>query len=345
MNGDRAARPTMKDVANRAGVALKTVSRVLNGEAGVTPDTAQRVRAAIEELDFRRNDGARVLRSGRTASVGLVLEDLGDPFYAALTSGVESVVHAQGCLLLTGSSGEDPEREQALALALCARRVDGLVISPASADHSYLLPDLRAGVAAVFVDRPPGSIEADVVLADNAGGARAGVAHLIDLGHRGIGYLGDAPHIFTAGERLRGYRQAMDAAGLPVDEGWIVMEPPTALGIRLALARLLSAQPPVTAVFCGNNRITVLVLRELTALGRERGTALVGFDDFELADLLGVTVVAQDPAAMGRIAAELLFRRLDGQHGRPQRIEMPTTLLVRGGLRRILRPHDVADGE
>jgi LacI family transcriptional regulator len=184
-------------------------------------------------------------------------------------------------------------------------------------------------VAAVFVDRPPGGIEADVVLTDNAGGARSGVAHLIGQGHRHIGYLGDAPHIFTAAERLRGYRMAMEAADLPVDEGWICMEPPTALGIRLTLARLLAADPPVSAVFCGNNRITVLVLRELTVLGRERGPALVGFDDFELADLLGVTVVAQNPAGMGRIAAELLFRRLAGESGRPQRIEMPTTLLVR----------------
>lgn len=334
MTTDRAPRPTMKDVAHRAGVALKTVSRVLNGEPGVTQDTALRVRAAIEELGFRRHDGARVLRSGRTASVGLVLEDLGDPFYAALTSGVESVARTDGFLLLTGSCGEEPERERELALALCARRVDGLVISPASSDHGYLLPDLRAGVAAVFVDRLPGAIEADVVLADNAGGARDGVGHLIALGHRRIGYLGDAPHIFTAAERLRGYRQAMDAAGLPVDEEWIRMERPTALGVRLALGRLLSGSAPVTALFCGNNRITVLVLRELTAIGADRGPALVGFDDFELADLLGVTVVAQDPAGMGRMAAELLFRRLAGETGRPERVEMPTTLLVRNGQKR-----------
>jgi LacI family transcriptional regulator len=320
----------MKDVAQRAGVALKTVSRVLNGEPGVTPETSLRVRQAIEELGFRRNEGARMLRQGHTASVGLILEDIGDPFYGPLTRSIENVAHSNGSLLFTGSSDEDAEQERTLALALCARRVDGLVITPASTDHTYLLPDIRAGLALVFVDRPPGGIEADAVLADNTGGTRNGVAHLIKQGHRRIAFIGDAPHIFTAARRLEGYRHAMAEAGLPVEEAWISMEKPTAVGIRLALTRLLAGPRRVTALFCGNNRVTVLALRELRSL--ERRPALVGFDDFELADLLtpGITVVAQDPAAMGRLAAELLFRRLRGEEGPAQRIELPTSLLVRG---------------
>ena len=124
------ARPTMKDVAAQAGVALKTVSRVVNGEPGVTPGTAERVRAAIEALGFRRNDGARLLRKGHTASIGLVLEDIGDPFYSALSRAVEDVAHQHGSLLFTGSSDEDPLRERELTLAFCARRVDGLIIVP-----------------------------------------------------------------------------------------------------------------------------------------------------------------------------------------------------------------------
>ena len=330
MDTNGRGRPTMKDVAARAGVALKTVSRVVNEEPGVTESTAERVRAAIADLGFRRNDGARLLRKGHTASIGLVLEDIGDPFYSALSRAVEDVAHQHGSLLFTGSSDEDPMRERELTLAFCARRVDGLIIRPASQDHTYLLPEIAAGVASVFVDRPAGMIDADVVLTDNVGGGRAGVTHLISHGHRRIGYIGDAPGIYTAELRHRGYLEAMAQSGLEARESWTVLAPPDAAGVRAALTGMLAGPDPVTALFCGNNRVTVLALRELAAMGT--ALPLAGFDDFELADLLtpGITVVAQDPAEMGRIAAELLFRRLDGEAGPEQRIELPTRLIVRG---------------
>ncbi len=324
------SRPTMKDVAARAGVGLKTVSRVVNGEPGVTAETEARVRAAIEALGFRRNDSARILRKGRTASIGLVLEDLADPFYSPLSRAVEDVARANGSLLFTGSSAEVPEREQELALALCARRVDGLIIVPASDDHRYLEPEIAAGIATVFVDRPAGLIDADAVLTDNAGGARAAVAHLVAQGHRRIGFVGDRTHIHTAAERLRGYREAMASAGLPVSEEWVSMGCTSPERVRPELERMVSGPEPVTAVFSGNNRVTVTAVRVL--YGRARPVALVGFDDFELADLLdpGVTVIAQDPARLGRTAAELLFRRLEGDNEPPRRIELPGRLLVRG---------------
>ena len=323
-------RPTMKDVAARAGVGLKTVSRVVNGEPGVTADTERRVQEAIEALNFRRNDSARVLRKGRTASIGLVLEDLADPFYGQLSRAVEEVARAHGALLINGSSAEDPEREQELALALCARRVDGLVIIPAGNDHRYLEPEIRAGVATVFVDRPAGRIDADVVLSDNFGGARDGVAHLVAHGHRRIGFIGDQPGIHTAAERLRGYRAAMDEAGIAVEDAWMSLGPTDPQRVRRAAEQMLTGPDPVTAVFAGNNRVTVTVVRVLAERGHQ--AALVGFDDFELADLLrpGVTVVAQDAARLGRTAAERLFRRLDGASLPPEHIELPTRLITRG---------------
>ena len=305
-------RPTMKDVATRAGVALKTVSRVVNDEPGVTPETASRVRNAINELGFRRNDSARLLRKGQTASIGLIMEDIGDPFYSALSRAVEDVAHWNGSLLFTGSSDEDPQREQELVLALCARRVDGLIVIPASGDHRYLLPEIAAGVASVFVDRPAGMIEADAILADNVGGARAGVTHLIRQGHRRIAFIGDAPAIYTARQRHQGYRDAMAEAGLDVDPSWVSMAKPAPDGIRGALAGMLAGPSPVTALFCGNNRTTILALREIAHAGRR--LALVGFDDFELADLLtpGVTVVAQNPAEMGRAGRGTAVRAAGG---------------------------------
>ncbi len=324
------SRPTMKDVAARAGVGLKTVSRVVNGEPGVTAETESRVRAAIEALGFRRNDSARVLRKGRTASIGLVLEDLADPFYSPLSRAVEDVARANASLLFTGSSAEVPEREQELALALCARRVDGLVIVPAGDDHRYLEPEIAAGVATVFLDRPAGRIDADAVLTDNAGGSREGVAHLIAHGHRRIGFIGDRARIHTADERVRGYREAMAAAGLGVDEGWVSMGPTSPERVRAEVDRMLSGPEPVTAFFLGNNRVTVTAVRVLA--DRPRPVALVGFDDFELADLLrpGVTVMAQDPVRLGRTAAEMLFRRLDGIDDAPRRVELPARLIARG---------------
>ncbi|MDX2391485.1 MULTISPECIES: LacI family DNA-binding transcriptional regulator [unclassified Streptomyces] len=320
----------MKDVAARAGVGLKTVSRVVNGEPGVTPDTERRVHEAIEALGFRRNDSARVLRKGRTATVGLVLEDLADPFYGPLNRAVEEVARTHGALLINGSSAEDPDRERELALALCARRVDGLIVIPAGDDHRYLEPEIRAGVATVFVDRPAGRIDADVVLSDSFGGARDGVAHLIAGGHRRIGFIGDHPRIHTATERLRGYHEAMDRAGLPVPASWVSLGSTAPERVTAAAGAMLSGPDAVTALFAGNNRVTVTLVRVLAA--RQGPVALVGFDDFELADLLnpGVTVVAQDAAALGRVATDRLFQRLAGAGLPPARIELPTRLIPRG---------------
>lgn len=323
-------RPTMKDVAARAGVGLKTVSRVVNGETGVSVDTERRVREAITALGFRRNDSARILRKGRTASIGLVLEDLADPFYGPLSRSVEEVARAHGALLFNGSSAEDPEREEELALAFCARRVDGLIVVPASGDHQYLEPEIAAGIATVFVDRPPGLIEADTVLSDNFAGARDGVAHLIAHGHRRIGFIGDQPRIHTTAERLRGFRAAMEAAGLPVPDARVAPGPTDAARVAAAAEAMLSGPEPVTALFAGNNRVTATAVRVLAAL--DRRVALIGFDDLELADLLDppVTVVAQDATLLGRKAAELLFRRLAGAGEPPRTFQLPTRLIARG---------------
>jgi LacI family transcriptional regulator len=322
----------MKDVASRAGVGLKTVSRVVNGESGVTAETRRRVQEAIDALGFRRNDSARVLRKGRTATVGLILEDLADPFYGPLSRAVEEVARAHDTLLINGSSAQDGSRERELALALCARRVDGLLVVPAGSDHRYLEPEMQAGIATVFVDRPGRGVEADTVLSDNHGGARAGVAHLIAHGHRRIGYIGDVPGIHTSDERLRGYRTAMEEARLPVRPDRVSLGSTAPQRVRQAAEAMLDGPDPVTALLTGNNRVTVTVVRVLAERRPHRPVALVGFDDFELADLLrpAVTVVAQDPAGLGRVAAQRLFARMDEAQLEPSVVELPTRLVVRG---------------
>jgi LacI family transcriptional regulator, galactose operon repressor len=317
----------MKDVASRAGVALKTVSRVVNGEPGVTPETTKRVRGAIEDLGFRRNESARLLRTGRTATLGLITDNCGDPDAAAVGRGVEEVARDHGFLVFTGSTDSDPARERGLALALCARRVDGLIMAPTSGEHEYLVPEMEAGVSAVFIMRPPGLAGADVVLADERGGAKAAVEHLIARGHRRIGYLDGDRDGYRSRQLMRGYTEAMTAAGLPVDATWTTLAP----------RNLLDSQ--VTAVFCGSRELTMQALRAVaagrqtrTALGRTRRVAVVGFGDFELADLVspGVTVVSYDPAAIGRTAGELLVRRVAGEQGPARQVELPTRLIPRG---------------
>jgi LacI family transcriptional regulator len=310
-------RPTMKDVASKAGVALKTVSRVVNGEAGVTPETTNRVKGAIADLGFRRNESARLLRTGQTATLGFIADDWTNADHAAVYRGLEEVARANGYLLYSGSTDRDADREEQLALAMCARRVDGLIIIPTPGSHDYLASEIEAGVAAVFVLRPRALVRADAVLPDERGGGRAAVAHLIAHGHRRIGLVADDPASYRAAQLLAGYTEAMAAAGLSADPAWTA----------LTAGQVPSA--PVTAVLCADRAQTEAVLRVIA--DRDR-VAVVGFGDFPLADLLSppVTVLSYDAMLIGRTAGELLIGRLAGDQAPPRTVQVPVRLIPRG---------------
>lgn len=320
----------MRDVAERAGVSLKTVSRALNREPGVHPETSARVLQAADELRFRRNESAATLRrSGqRTRSIGLVIEDVANPFFAALTKGVEDVVRGRGYLLVAGSSDNDAAVERRLIQELCSRRVEGLLVVPSGPDLGYLVDEMALGTPVVSLDRPAPGVDTDAVLLANVDGVRAGVAHLIAHGHRRIAFVGDTAR-HTGGQRLAGYRQALTEAGLPVDE--TLARAAHGVGAAEAAAsELLASDDPPTAFFTGNNLLTQGVLE---ALGPRRHTvALVGFDDFAFADLLDppVTVVGQNAEELGRSGALQLFRRIDGDHGPVQHVVLGTRLTARG---------------
>jgi LacI family transcriptional regulator len=312
-------RPTMKDVASKAGVALKTVSRVVNGEPGVTEATASRVLGAIEDLGFRRNESARLLRTGQTATLGFIASDWTDPDHAAVYRGLEEVARSNGYLLYSGSTDRDPEREEQLALAMCARRVDGLIVIPTPGSHDYLVSEIEAGVAAVFVLQPPALVRADAVLPDERGGGRAGVAYLIAQGHRRIGFVAGDPTAHRAAELLAGYTDAMTAAGLTADPAWTTL---TAEQLPRA---------PVTAVLCADRTQTAAALHALA--GKHDRPAIVGFGDFELSDLVSppVSVLVYDSVLIGRTAGELLVRRLAGEEAPPRTVHVPVTLITRPG--------------
>jgi LacI family transcriptional regulator len=304
---------------------------VVNGGPSVRPDLAARVRDAVDLLGYRHNHTASSLRRADrlSASIGLIFEDVANPFFSAVHRGVEDVARGRGVLTLAGSSDELPERERELAESLTARRVDGLIIAPATTDHSYLQRDRAAGVALVFVDRPASFIDADVVLTDNVGGAREAVSHLIAHGHKRIAFLGDRPELHTASERLRGYRDALASHGIREEVMLIrsAYERPYEL-----VEELLRLDDPPTALFTSQNLITIAAVRAIHGLGMQRTVAHVGFDDVALSDVVepGLTVMAQDPRALGRSAAELLFSRLDGYDGPSRRVVHPTTLIQRG---------------
>lgn len=327
----RRERPTIRDVAAEADVSVKTVSRVLNLEPWVRPETEARVRAAMDRLGFQRNEAAASLRRGQTTHIiGLLIEDVANPFYAVVARAVEEVARAHNQVLLVASSDEDADQEREILTAFCARRVEGLIVVPAGLDHSYLSSEIAAGTAVVFVDRPGLHEHTDCVVAANAAGARDGVAHLIRRGHRRIGYIGDELAIFTATERYRGYCDALGEAGIAVDPALVRLGPNDVETGTRAVGELLDSAGPPSALFTGNNRLTLGAVRALR--GHAEPVALVGFDDFELADMLDppVTVVAQDAAALGRTAAELLFRRIGGDRRPAQLVTLGTWLIERG---------------
>jgi LacI family transcriptional regulator len=325
------ARPTMVDVAEMARVSLKTVSRVVNEERGVRAETAARVREAVTVLGYRANDTARNLRRRRRpATIGLVIEDVRNPFYSSIVRAVEEHARVHGHMVVIANSDEDPDAEQKAVAALLERQVKGLLIVPAGQDHGYLFEEVRRGTPVVFMDRPARGVRADEVLIDNVGGARQATEHLLAHGHRRIGVVGDPPTVYTVDERVRGFREAMAAAGVAVDESLVRLGGRDVAQAEAATRELVVMADPPTAALTTNNRASVGVLRALR--GRESTFALVGFDDFELADMLPVpvTVVKHDPAEMGRIGAELLFGRLSGDERPPQRIVLSTRLVPRG---------------
>jgi LacI family transcriptional regulator len=330
----RGGRPTLRDVAALAEVSIKTASRVINREPGVMPDKVRAVERALRTLDYRPNLNASNLRraDGRTAAIAALLEDIANPFSAEIHRALEEVARAHGVLIFAGSVEENPETELALVRAFTARRADALVIASATENQSYLEREVSDGTPVVFVDRAPVGFAADSVVTDNTAGARRAVAHLATNGHQRIAFLGDLRSITTERERHTGFLEAMTERGLPVRSDHVAHDLHTELDAETAVHRMLTGGRPPTALFAAQNNITVATVRCLQRLGLEQDVALVGFDDFPLADLVrpGVTVMAQDPTAIGRLAGEIVFARLAGDDSAAECHVVPTQLVVRG---------------
>jgi LacI family transcriptional regulator len=325
----------MRDVAEAAGVSLKTVSRVVNREEGVSDDLVHRVDTAVRSLRYVPDERARNLRQtdSRETSIGFSLVDVSNPFFSAVLRGLEEVARNHNCLVLSASSDHDPDRQNQLIETFLQRRVAGIVVVPCGPDLGLLTPELLRGTPVVLVDCEPDAGQFDIVRSDHYGGAKKLTQHLIAHGHTSIGFLGDDPNIFSAKLRLQGFTDAMEEAGLKVDPQFVITGERSPIGWQTEVFRWLqrlTTRP--TAVMTAQNFVTMGAVRALHQLSLERTVALAGFDEIEMGDVVtpALTVLPQHPFELGRLAGELLFRRLEGVTEAPVRQILEAQVVPRG---------------
>ncbi|MQA27857.1 MAG: substrate-binding domain-containing protein [Micromonosporaceae bacterium] len=328
---------TIYDVAQRAEVSAATVSRVLNGHASVDPQLAERVRAAVEELGYRPNALARNLRRSRTSLWGVIISDVGNPFFTALVRGVEDVAQSSRYSVVLCNSDEDPAKEADYVTVALAEQMAGVILSPSGAAEG-VRKLLDAETPVVVIDREVPGVSVDSVLVDNEHGSAEATAHLLAGGYQAIACITGPAGISTADRRLRGYRQALTEAGRAHDETLVRHSDFRERGGYEAMASLLEAGSPPDAVFVANNLMAVGALECLVARGVAvpNQMGIVGFDDLPWADLVrpALTTVGQPTYELGRTAAQLLAERIADPGKEPATVVLKTELHVRGTSRR-----------
>ena len=324
---------TIYDVAREAGVSPKTVSRVINHQTDVSPATAAGVREAIASLGYRPNAAARHLRTGAPDTIGVVVDALDDPFFAAIVSVVEERAVARGMDVLVGSTANDARRVADQTRRLLSRGVDGLLLAPAAGTVTGWRTPREVPI--VLIDRTTDLEGLDLVHVDDRGSARGAVEHLLSHGHERVGFVGDSEGFVTVRRRLDGYREALAGAGLPVQEALVITHCFSSALAEQRVREMVDGPAPPTAIFA-STPLTGIATIEALSRTRRRDIALVVFGDFPLAGLLepAVTVVDQRPRALAQAAAERLFLRIDGSREKTQppatEILLDTTLVQRG---------------
>ncbi len=328
---------TRDDVARLAGVSPATVSYVVNnGPRPVSAAARARVLAAIEELGYSPHAIARSLKTQRTESAGIIIADMLNPYLASVAQAAHDELLQQGYSLLVANSSESPARELMWLKFMRSRRVDGLILEPTGDNLPFLKRLAGPGhpPQLVLIDRAIPELEADTVLLDNVGGARAAVRHLIDLGHRRIALLGLPHEMSPGGERLEGYKLALRAAGLPIDAALIFEGTFVADEASEMVSRLLNVRPAPTAVFASSNRLARGVLQQIKVrrLRMPDDIALAVFDDVDYFEWMtpSITAVEVSGVALGQQAVDYLHDRLTGAYGGPPRLlRIPYRLHVR----------------
>jgi LacI family transcriptional regulator len=324
---------TIHDVARRAGVSSATVSHVINNSRYVTPETRQRVQEAIDALRYRRDGIARSLRRARTSTIGVIISDITNPFFADLVRGIEDRIYGRedGYNIILCNTDEHGDRERSCLDMLQEKRIEGLIIVPAGGNEDYLTDLVEDGLPLVFADRYLGDVEADAVLVDNRDGASRLTQHLLGSGHRRIGALVPDLASVSVAERLEGYREALAAAGAPHDPRLVVSCRSTIEDAHRAGLALIDRPDRPDAVFCLSNFMTLGLIQAIADRGLScpRDMAVVGFDDFPWASAFTprLTALSQPAYQLGAAAVDLLFERIE--HGR---IGLPVRRILKGDL-------------
>mgnify|MGYP003912594967 CR=1 FL=1 len=328
-------RVTRKDVAERAGVSVAGVSYVVNGgPRPVTPETRAKVEQAIEELGYYPNELARGLRLQQSSTIGLITPSFTNPVYGEEAEGIQEVCLPNGYLMLFVYSGKDPDRERKLVHMFRAKQVDGVIIQPVTSDPLETIEPLRqARIPVVLLQHNHPGVPC-VVLTDVQGGQLA-TQHLLNLGHRRIGLIkGRLPSAARAEERLIGYRQALEAAGIEPDPALVIESDVTQDGGYQAMQQLLALPEPPTAVFCHNDVLALGAMHAIQVAGLSvpGDISVVGFDDTAGSAHLAppLTTIRFSRREMGRQAATILFQAIEQDEDyEPHTVELPVELVVR----------------
>lgn len=324
---------TIREVARLAGVSTATVSRVFSGGSTVHEDLQEKVRKAAEMLNYRPNKLARNLRTRRTQAVGVVIPDIENPFFTSVVCGIEEVLRAADYSLLLANSNEDAARERRNVEALQAEAIAGMIFTPSGSELGFYRELSEAGMPLVAVSRQVPNLSVDCVLVANKEGARQAVEYLIGLRHHRIALISGPARISTAKERLRGYEQALAAAGIPVSADLVQYADFRQAGGYEAMRSLLALPEPPTAVFAGSNLMTLGALQAIHEAGLRipADIAIIGFDDMPWAVSLQppLTAVAQPAFEVGVSAAKLLLARLANPSAPVKRVRLDTRLVLR----------------
>ncbi|NOX63975.1 MAG: LacI family transcriptional regulator [Chloroflexi bacterium] len=326
-------RVTISDVAKLAGVSSQTVSRVINNKPEVSPKTRQRVLEVIEQTGYRPSAVARGLATSRTSTIGMVVPDISNPFFSDIARGIEATAYDQGYNVFLCNSNEDPERELEVLFSLEEKQVDGVILCGLRQKTPALQDVLKRFPAIVLVNRLMDDASYPTVMVDNHKGAQKAVGHILNMGRKRVGILVGPAFSYSANQRKSGYLDAMEGAGISVEDGWIQYCTPTVEGGEEATKLLLKRHPQLDALFCFNDLVAVGAIQACGALNRRipNDIAIVGFDDVYLAALVtpALTTCRVPRVEMGRQAMNLLLRQMKGQRIETPVITVKTRLIIR----------------
>jgi len=326
--------PTIRDVANKAGVATMTVSRVINNSGYVSDVTRAKVEKAVAELGYVPNMLGPSLRFNQTNTLALVLTDITNPFWTTVARGAEDAAHLKGYSVIFCNTDESPEKQNQYLTMLLKRRIDGILLAPACSSPESVQLIQKQGIAIVVIDRSVPVPDVDIIRGDSTGGAYMLTKHLLDLGHTRIKMLAGPRDVSTSYERVVGFRQALQDAGLELDEDNVVWGEYTQDSGQRMTESVLASETRPSALFAANNFIAIGAVRAIRAAGLQipQDISLVSFDDLPEALTAEpfITNVAQPTYDMGFQATEILIARMTGNGSKAFRsVLLPTELIVR----------------